>query len=265
VTDYVRKGFNTAKKASNPAKGLIMILFQRLVSSSTAAILSAMEGRLERLRLGEDSSLDDFAHEVDHGFEETGEEIDFEGIFQSNTAGLGNEEEILSQLIEQARDCLTAETDAKANALLKKIIELKQFQTNQDLKILVFTEFRTTQKMMLGYFRGDGYLVSIIHGGQDLDERKIALAQFKNEAQIMIATDAAGESLNMQFCHIVFNYDLPWNPMMIEQRIGRVDRIGQKRPVQAYNMLTNKSVDLRVYEVIEEKLNNIIEQLGIDK
>ncbi|HAD33686.1 MAG TPA: ATP-dependent helicase, partial [Chitinophagaceae bacterium] len=95
VTDYVRKGFNSAKKASNPAKGLIMILFQRLVSSSTAAILSAMQGRLERLRFGEESSLDDFAHEVDYGFDENGEEIDFEGILQSNIAGLANEEELL--------------------------------------------------------------------------------------------------------------------------------------------------------------------------
>lgn len=265
VTDYVRKGFNTAKKTSNPAKGLIMILFQRLVSSSTASILSAMQGRLERLRLGEESSLEDFSHEIDYGFDENGDEIDFEGIFQSNNAGLANEEELLSQLIEQARECMATETDAKADALLKKIIELKQVQVSQDLKILVFTEFRITQKMLVDYFKGKGYTVTFIHGCQDLDERKRALVHFKNEAQILIATDAAGESLNMQFCHLVFNYDLPWNPMMIEQRIGRVDRIGQKYPVQAYNMLTNNSVDLRVYEVIEEKLNNIIEQLGIDK
>ncbi|NDA62751.1 MAG: DEAD/DEAH box helicase [Chitinophagia bacterium] len=265
VTDYVRKGFNSAKKASNPAKGLIMILFQRLVSSSTAAILSAMQGRLERLRLGEESSLDDYAHEVDHGFEENGDEIDFEGIFPSNTVGLANEEELLTQLIEQAIECLKTETDAKSGALLNKIQELKQVQINQELKILVFTEFRTTQKMLVDFFKSKGFIVNHIHGGQDLDERKRALAHFKNEAQILIATDAAGESLNMQFCHIVFNYDLPWNPMMIEQRIGRVDRIGQKHPVQAFNMLTNNSVDLRVYEVMVEKLNNIIEQLGIDK
>lgn len=264
VTDYVRRGFNTAKRAGNPAKGLIMILFQRLVSSSTAAILSAMQGRLERLRLGEESCLDDFALEVDHEFDEN-EEVDFEDMVQRNTPGLANEEELLSGLIEQARDCLATETDAKADALLKKIEELKQVQPNQDLKILVFTEFRTTQRMLVDYFKGKGYIASFIHGGQDLDERKRALTHFKNEAQILIATDAAGESLNMQFCHIVFNYDLPWNPMMIEQRIGRVDRIGQKYPVQAHNMLTNNSVDLRVYEVIEEKLNNILEQLGIDK
>lgn len=265
VTDYVRKGFNSAKKASNPAKGLIMILFQRLVSSSTAAILSAMKGRLERLRLGEESSMEDFAEEIDHDFEENGEDIDFEGIFQSNTSDLANEEELLSKLIDRSKECLATEIDAKADALLNKIQELKQVQINQELKILVFTEFRTTQRMLVDHFKRNGFIVNHIHGGQDLDERKRALIHFKNEAQIMIATDAAGESLNMQFCHIVFNYDLPWNPMMIEQRIGRVDRIGQKYPVQAYNMLTNNSVDLRVYEVIEEKLNNIIDQLGIDK
>lgn len=265
VTDYVRKGFNSAKRSSNPAKGLIMILFQRLASSSTAAILSAMQGRLERLRMGEESSMEDFAHEVDHGFDENGEEIDFEGIFHIDTIGLANEEELLAQLIHQAKECLATEIDAKADALLRKIQELRQVQGNQELKILVFTEFRTTQKMLVDYFKGKGYIVNHIHGGLDIDERKRALAHFKNEAQILIATDAAGESLNMQFCHIVFNYDLPWNPMMIEQRIGRVDRIGQKHPVQAYNMLTNNSVDLRVYEVIEEKLNNIIDQLGIDK
>ncbi len=265
VTQYVRKGFNTAKKSSNSATGLIMVLFQRLVSSSTAAILSAMQGRLERLQAGEESSMEDYAQEVDHDFDENAEEIDFEGIYQSDPSGLANEVELLSGLMDRAKECLVTETDAKADALLNKIKELQQIQSNQDLKVLVFTEFRTTQKMLVDYCRGKGFPVTFIHGGQDLDERKRALVHFKNEAQIMVATDAAGESLNMQFCHIVFNYDLPWNPMMIEQRIGRVDRIGQKHQVEAFNMLTNNSIDLRVYEVIEEKLNNIIDQLGIDK
>lgn len=265
VTAYVRKGFNAAKTGSNPAKGLIMILFQKLASSSTAAILAAMQGRLERLSLGEESNIEDFVDELDHGFDNNHDEVDFDDVLYSYIAGLYDEEELLSQLIDQAKSCIATETDAKAEALLNKIIALKQIQANQDLKILIFTEFRTTQKMLVDYFKSKAYTVTFIHGGQDLDERKRALTQFKNEAQIMIATDAAGESLNMQFCHIVVNYDLPWNPMMIEQRIGRVDRIGQQYPVQAYNMLTNNSVDLRVYEVIEEKLNNIMEQLGIDK
>ena len=265
VTEYVRKGFNTAKRSKNSATGLIMILFQRLVSSSTAAILSAMEGRLDRMRTGDDTSIENYSNEIDNYQAEHEDTIDFEGLYQIDSSGLVDEENILSRLIEKAKDCIETETDAKADALFKKYLDLQQESSNLDLKILIFTEFRTTQKMLTQFFKKKGYEVATIHGGLDLDERKRALSKFKNELPILVATDAAGESLNMQFCHIVVNYDLPWNPMMIEQRIGRVDRIGQKNIVQAFNMLTNNSVDLRVYQVIEDKLNNILNQLGIDK
>ncbi len=266
VTEYVRKGFNTAKRSNNSATGLIMILFQRLVSSSTAAILSAMQGRLERLQTGGDSSIDNYSNEVDKSIDDDeNDNFDYEGIYQNDTSGLIDEEQLLYDLIEQAKECIDKEIDAKAEALMLKYKSLQQEKSDTNLKLLVFTEFRTTQKMLQKYFLKNGYSCESINGGQDLDERKRALTQFKNESQVLVATDAAGESLNMQFCHIVVNYDLPWNPMMIEQRIGRVDRIGQKEKVLAYNMLTNNSVDLRVYEVIQEKLNNIIDQLGIDK
>ena len=265
VTSYVIKGFNSAKRTKNNATGLIMILFQRLVSSSTAAILSAMEGRLDRLRYGEDNNIDNYANEFDNGLVDYDQTVDFENIYHAAGEGFADEEALLCDLIEQAKDCMQTEIDAKVDALLKKYKELQIEENDKDLKILIFTEFRTTQKMLFEFFKSNGYSCGVINGGQDLDTRQIALADFKNKSQILIGTDAAGESLNMQFCHIIVNYDLPWNPMMIEQRIGRVDRIGQKNIVKAYNMLTNNSVDLRVYEVIEEKLNNILEQLGIDK
>jgi SNF2 family DNA or RNA helicase len=264
VTEYVRKGFNAAKKKKNTAVGLIMVLFQRLASSSTAAILSAMEGRLERLRNGEydDGSLYD--DEIS-SLEELEELIDFEGYMQNDQTGLVDEESVLVDLIGKAKECIETEQDAKSDALIEKFNQLQQEASENDLKILIFTEFRTTQDMLKTVFEKKGYRCETINGSQDIDERKRALVAFKNESQILIATDAASESLNMQFCHIIVNYDLPWNPMMIEQRIGRVDRIGQKHKVKAYNMLTNNSVDIRVYEVIEEKLNKIIDQLGIDK
>ena len=265
VTSYVIKGFNSAKRTKNNATGLIMILFQRLVSSSTAAILSAMEGRLDRLRYGEDNNIDNYANEFDNGLVDYDQTVDFENIYHAAGEGFADEEALLCDLIEQAKDCMQTEIDAKADALLKKYKELQIEENDKDLKILIFTEFRTTQKMLFDFFKSNGYSCGVINGSQDLDTRQIALADFKNKSQILIGTDAAGESLNMQFCHIIVNYDLPWNPMMIEQRIGRVDRIGQKKVVKAYNMLTNNSVDLRVYEVIEEKINNILEQLGIDK
>jgi superfamily II DNA or RNA helicase len=265
VTDYVREAFNTAKLQRNTATGLIMILFQKLASSSTAAILSAMENRLERLQAGDESSLEDYASELDNNMEEYEEGLDLKAISSPATFELSNEEEILGRLIARARKCIATETDAKADALLNKFLEIQQLKNDPELKIIVFTEFRSTQRMLIDFFQKKGYKVSFIHGGQGIDERKSALTHFKYETQILIGTDAAGESLNMQFCNVVFNYDLPWNPMIIEQRIGRLDRIGQKHPVEAYNMLTNNSVDLRVYKVIEEKLNFILEQLGIDK
>lgn len=265
VTDYVRKGFNTAKQQRNTATGLIMILFQRLVSSSTAAILSAMQGRWQRLINGEEDSLVNFAEEMDMISDEQDDFIDFEKLVQPDPSGIVSEVEILKELIHKAQNCLATETDAKAEALLERFSQLQQERGDYHLKIIVFTEFRTTQRMLQTFFEKKGYVCVAINGSQNIDERKRALTRFKNDAQVLVATDAAGESLNMQFCHIVFNYDLPWNPMVIEQRIGRVDRIGQKEKVLAFNMLTNNSVDLRVYEVIVEKLNNILDQLGIDK
>ncbi len=264
VTAYVKKGFNVAKNKNNSAVGLIMVLFQRLASSSTAAILSAMEGRLERLKNGQNDDGSLFDDEID-STEELEELIDFDGLYCIAESEFVDEELILGDLIEKAKDCIKTELDAKASALINKYNELQQESNDTDLKILIFTEFRSTQAMLYKVFQDKGYQCEIINGSQDIDVRKSSLAKFKNTSQILIATDAAAESLNMQFCHIIVNYDLPWNPMMIEQRIGRIDRIGQKNKVQAYNMLTNNSVDLRVYEVIEEKLSNILDQLGIDK
>lgn len=264
VTNYVRKGFKTAKNSGNSATGLIMVLFQRLVSSSTAAILSAMEGRLQRLRIGDLDDKEYLSH-LDENSENYSDNFDFDHLHTSNEEGIEDEEQALVTLITHARDCFDNEVDAKAEALLKKYRFLQEKYNDPSLKIIIFTEFRTTQNMLTSYLSANGYSCEIINGSQDLDERRRSLINFKDNSQILVGTDAAGESLNMQFCHIVFNYDLPWNPMMIEQRIGRVDRIGQKKRVEAFNMLTNNTVDLRVYEVIEEKLNNILEQLGIDK
>lgn len=264
VTEYVRKGFNTAKRSGNTATGLIMILFQKLASSSSKAILSAMEGRLQRLQANSDDDPEAYTSDFDEHLEYNSD-FNLQEIYYSEDEELVNEEALLSQLVEQAKKCLKQERDAKAEILLQRYKMLQKETGLQDLKIIVFTEFRSTQRMLLEILEKEGYRCAMINGSLDLDQRKIALGKFKNHAQILIATDAAGESLNMQFCHIIFNYDLPWNPMMIEQRIGRVDRIGQKNKVRAYNLLTDNSVDRRVYEVIEEKLNNIFDQLGIDK
>lgn len=112
---------------------------------------------------------------------------------------------------------------------------------------------------------GLGYKVVCINGGMDLDERIIARQEFSADAQFMISTDAGGEGVNLQFCHVMVNYDLPWNPAKLEQRIGRLDRIGQDHNVLVINLLTQGTVEQRVREVLETKLAIIRKQYGEDK
>lgn len=262
VTNYVRYQFGRAKRGNRNSTGLVMVMMQKLASSSTAAILGAMQTRLQRLRNGEAADdIDDYDEERDIDFDEL--EMGDYSVDTQNGAFV-NEEDRLSELIEAATYCMKHEQDAKASALVDKIFKLKETES-VDFKVLVFTEFRRTQIYLAELLKGMGLSVVSINGSMELGERQKALVEFKQRAQVMIATDAAGESLNMQFCHVVFNYDLPWNPMSIEQRIGRVDRIGQKHTVVAYNMLTDNTVDNRVYEVIVEKLDAILQELGIDK
>ena len=263
VTNYVRYQFGRAKRGNRNSTGLVMVMFQKLAISSTAAILGAMQTRLRRLEHGEiGDELSDYDAEENVDFDDFS--VDDYSVDMQDGSSM-SEEDKLRELIESAQYCLAHEQDAKASALVQKIYQLKAEEDLEDFKILVFTEFRQTQEYLARLMQDEGLHVVCINGSMELNERQQALVKFKKEAQVMIATDAAGESLNMQFCHIVFNYDLPWNPMSIEQRIGRVDRIGQKHTVTAYNMLTDNTVDARVYEVIVEKLEAILQELGIDK
>lgn len=271
VTEYVVSGFNLAQQTKNTSYGFVMILFQRMISSSTQAILDAMQKRAERLS-GERQEVN--KENIINNMEEFGfegqMELDFEqkvfSLVEEAQANYDTELSILQGLIRDAKDCLDTETDAKVEFLLSRLQELKRDEQNSDLKFLIFTEFTSTQYMLKKVLEEKGgYICEAINGSMDFDERVNALKQFKEGAQILICTDAAGESLNMQFAHIVINYDMPWNPMVLEQRIGRVDRIGQSFEVLALNMMLDNSVDKRVYEVVETKLTQIMNELGIDK
>jgi len=263
ITDYVRICFGRAKSKKRNATGLVMVMLQKLASSSTEAVLSALRTRLHRLENGEDEDdLEEYGLDVSLNYEEDEMNVEDYSVEQSNSER-GSEIANLQKLVEEAEQCRNSEPDAKATALVKKIYELRDGE--QDKKVLVFTEFRQTQEYLIKVLTEQGLQCEKVHGSMTLEERHHALIHFREDADVLVATDAAGESLNMQFCHIVFNYDIPWNPMALEQRIGRVDRIGQKHEVQAYNMLTNNSVDYRIYAIIVEKLDLIMDELGIDK
>ena len=265
ITDYVRICFGRAKSAKRNATGLVMVMLQKLASSSTDAILSALRTRLYRLENGEDEdNLEGYG--LDGSLDYEDDELDVGDYSVEHTSsGLKTEIEMLQKLVEEAEQCKATETDAKATALMEKIYSLRSCGIEANNKVLVFTEFRQTQDFLIRVLNEQGLKCEKVNGSMSMEERHRALVNFRDEADVLVATDAAGESLNVQFCHIVFNYDLPWNPMALEQRIGRVDRIGQKYEVKAFNMLTNNSVDYRIYNIIVEKLDIIMEELGIDK
>ena len=265
ITDYVRICFGRAKSAKRNATGLVMVMLQKLASSSTDAILSALRTRLYRLENGEDEDNLE-GYDLDGSLDYEDDELDVGDYSVEHTSsGLKTEIEMLQKLVEEAEQCRATETDAKATALMEKIYSLRSSGIEANNKVLVFTEFRQTQDFLIRVLNEQGLKCEKVNGSMSMEERHRALVHFRDEADVLVATDAAGESLNVQFCHIVFNYDLPWNPMALEQRIGRVDRIGQKYEVKAFNMLTNNSVDYRIYNIIVEKLDIIMEELGIDK
>jgi superfamily II DNA or RNA helicase len=262
VTDYVRHGYNQAMVAKQRHIGFLMILMQRLVTSSTAAIRTTLEKRLALLdepqpqaSLFENTSDDDWADldgqsQVDLAMQATGWEL---------------EKSEVETLLKLARETEASGTDAKAEALLELIYKLQQEEGAPDLKVLIFTEFVPTQAMLANYLESRGFSVATLNGSMDMDARTRAQKVFSQEVRVLISTDAGGEGLNLQFCHVIVNFDMPWNPMRIEQRIGRVDRIGQHHVVRAINFVLEETVEHRVRQVLEEKLAVIAEEFGVDK
>lgn len=135
--------------------------------------------------------------------------------------------EELKMIISVAKQAEFQHHDVKVDALFDTIDELQSEDPAQ--KIILFTEFVGTQVYLKELLESRGYSVSVLNGSMDIEERNNALNEFKMSTGIFISTDAGGEGLNLQFANIIINYDLPWNPMKIEQRCGRADRIGQQR------------------------------------
>lgn len=155
--------------------------------------------------------------------------------------------EELKLIISVAKQAEFQHPDVKVEALFDTIDALQSEDPAQ--KIILFTEFVGTQTYLKDLLESRGYSVSILNGSMNIEERNEALKEFKTHSSIFISTDAGGEGLNLQFANVIINYDLPWNPMKIEQRCGRADRIGQQRDVHIYNFIIKDTVESRVREV----------------
>lgn len=262
VTDYVRFGYNQALKQKKRHISFLMILMQRLVTSSTAAIRTTLERRLEVLE-GPDDQLTLFPIDEDD-FADLDAQEALDTLINARSANR-NEKAEIQTLLDLAKRTEMNGPDVKTEALLDTIYRLQQEESDPSLKVLIFAEFVPTQAMLAAYLGQQGFDVVTLNGSMDMDERRDVQRAFADRARVLISTDAGGEGLNLQFAHVVINFDMPWSPTRLEQRIGRVDRIGQKHTVRALNFTLKGTVEARVQEVLEEKLAVILEELGIDK
>ena len=261
VSSYVAKTYNKAlrNRKKNMCLIFLLIIMQRMVTSSTAAIRQSLERRLNVL-LEQRTCVGDLREE---DLDELNIEDGVEDALEAISLDMELEIEELKQIISLAKQAQFQNQDAKVEPLLNEIDAI--LSEDRTKKVIIFTEFVATQTYLQELLVNRGYTVTILNGGMSIDERNAAMQEFKTSTSIFISTDAGGEGLNLQFANIIINYDLPWNPMKIEQRCGRVDRIGQQRDVHIYNFIVGETVENRVREVLEEKLSVILKEMGVDK
>jgi SNF2 family DNA or RNA helicase len=274
LSEYVNGQYNkalTKDKKNNVAFALVIL--QRRLASSTHALLKSLErrnARLSELLAGAEGkrltgntidfeAVDDLSEEERWAQEEIWETLSV----AENQAELRREIETLETLAGAAREIIDGETEIKVRELKNTLDKLETDYPGE--KILIFTESRDTLEYLQEKSIGWGYTVTVIHGGLRLNERIAAESEFKDRTQLLIATEAAGEGINLQFCHLMINYDLPWNPNRLEQRMGRIHRYGQTREVFVYNLVAEDTREGMVLKALFEKIEEIKSALGSDK
>ena len=261
VSDYVSKTYEKANRnrKKNMCLIFLLIIMQRMVTSSTAAIRQSLQRRLDILK-AQATKLNELT-EAD--LSELDTEMDLDEALEALSLGTEAEIQELEHLVSVARQAEYQYSDVKIETMLNIVDRIIGEDPLQ--KIIIFTEFVATQKYLERILKEKGYTITLLNGSMSIEKRNIAMREFRDKTNIFISTDAGGEGINLQFSNIIINYDLPWNPMKIEQRCGRVDRIGQQRDVEIYNLIIEDTVEYRVREVLEEKLSVILKEMGVDK
>ena len=259
LEDYVRFGYQFAEDANANSMGFVMVTFQKLTASSIAAIRASLLKRREKVRPklnAAGASPEEMDDLIDQ--DASVEDIADQGAAEADFA----DSELF--LLDKAIAALNAvgETDSKGRVFVDNLADLFSEYPNE--KVLVFTQFRETQNHLQNLLKARGWNVNVFHGQMNATAKDRAIERFRtgDGPQILISTEAGGEGRNLQFCHLLVNYDLPWNPMKIEQRIGRVDRIGQDEPIRIFNIWVKDTVEARVLDVLEDRIRMFVETVG---
>ena len=298
TTDYLRFHYNRARALNRSAARLAMSVFQRRLASSTYSLMRSFErrvGKIEGLiddirngRLTEEAlarrqrNLDDLEDvfeirtaDEDTAGEEQGEQHEeFEdealgGTIAVNLSELEAERRKVEELLDKSRRLFAAGEESK----FEKLREVLRDPEYLDEKFIVFTEHRDTAEFLVRRLEGLGFTgrVALIHGGLPYQERERQVEFFRRPtaedgASYLVATDAAGEGINLQFCWLMVNYDIPWNPARLEQRMGRIHRYGQKHdPVVIVNLISGNTREGKVLKTLLDKLEAMRQQLQSDK
>ena len=290
VTDYCEKYFDLAGQYNRAAAKMAMMVLQRRLASSTYALWQSLIRRGEKLR----TTLRDLC-EARLSLESLDERQAKIPTIDVRAEKTGDEEEIIdgNEEAEQIDDELAEATSARSiedleaeivrvqslTNLARKVYDLKaesKFQklwealkAYPDEKVLIFTEHRDTLEFVMGRLEALGFTgkVAQIHGGMKYEEREKQVEFFRSAdgARYLVATDAAGEGINLQFCWLMVNYDIPWNPARLEQRMGRIHRYKQRHTVVLLNLVAQDTREGRVLKVLLEKLERMRQELNDDK
>jgi len=286
VTRFVkRQSVKAALQGEDPrarAIGFLMSLYQRRLASSTHSLRCSLENRVKRLEtnLRNARELAKSAPPELPGAEELEEMEDeererFEKLFEAVTLSQ-NPKDIQDEIAElkpvaaRAAEVEQAGTEAKLSRL-RNLMQDEGFFDDPDQRLLLFTEFKDTLDYLMKCMEEWGFRVGCIHGGMKSGSRDqpgtrlYVEQQFREGAiQVLVATEAAGEGINLQCCHIMFNYDIPWNPNRLEQRMGRIHRYGQTKDCLIFNFVATNTIEGRVLTKLLDRLQEIRDALDDD-
>ena len=284
VTEYVRQEFNRAEQLENDGRkgtvGFALTILQRRLASSPEAIYQSLKRRRERLekRLKEaqrtrqrvlqaegptydEDYWDDFEDAPDAEVEQIEAELIDSATAARTVEELETEINILRDLEAQALRVRRSGNDRKWNELLRLLQDTPEMQSadHAQRKLVIFTEHRDTLNYLLerlSTLLGREEAIVTIHGGMRREDRRDVEDRFRNDPDVLIllATDAAGEGINLQRAHLMVNYDLPWNPNRLEQRFGRIHRIGQTEVCHLWNLVAGETREGAVYQRLLKKL-----------
>ena len=282
VTAYINDFLPQASGKKKQSVALARTVLQRRLASSTMAIFESIRRRLQKQqelleelenlppaqrakRLAQlQGRLTDAEQEEDDLDDAERDLLADEFTSAVELDQLRSEIAALQELLARARRVKDLSADSKLTAL-RDCLKRAEFGELKDGrgKLLVFTEHRDTLKHLLDHLQKWGYTTCQIHGGMNPHERKRAQEDFRTSRQVCVATEAAGEGINLQFCRLMVNYDLPWNPTRLEQRLGRIHRIGQERDVHAFNFVASESeegqpvIEGRILQRLLEKMEQM--------